>query len=275
MKDADAKKLLLVILGALIGTLAYAYWRLDLPGTRDAAMPERPSTNVEMLRADEGVPVAAEEVKYFGDRSGYYAHPAAQGSYPGVVMIHEWWGLNDQIKETARQLAGQGYAVLAVDLYGKVAATPDEARALTGALDQPTAVENMAAAADFLRARGSTKMASLGWCFGGGQSLQFALSGEPLDATVIYYGQLVTDPDVLGEIAWPVMGVFGEADQAVKSETAHAFDAALDAAGVRNEVYFYPGVGHAFANPSGANYAPAETKDAWAKTLDFLKRNLK
>jgi len=92
---------------------------------------------------------------------------------------------------------------------------------------------------------------------------------------VIYYGQLETDPEKLAQIGWPVLGVFGEADKSVTPESAHAFDAALDDAGVENEVYIYPGVGHAFANPSGANYAPAETSDAWAKTLSFLKKALK
>jgi len=275
MTDARKRFSLLILVGVIVGALAYASWRADRSGEAPSVATEGTKTNAEMLGETQGVAVTAEDAAYFGDRVGYYAHPTEQGTYPGVVMIHEWWGLNDQIRDTARQLAGQGYAVLAVDLYGKVATTPDEARALTGSLDQDAALANMRAAADFLRARGSVKMASLGWCFGGGQSMRFALSGEPLDATVIYYGQLETDPEKLAQIGWPVLGVFGEADKSVTPESAHAFDAALDDAGVENEVYIYPGVGHAFANPSGANYAPAETSDAWAKTLSFLKKALK
>jgi carboxymethylenebutenolidase len=113
----------------------------------------------------------------------------------------------------------------------------------------------------------------LGWCFGGGQSLQLALNTEqPLAATVIYYGTLVTNQTDLAEITWPVLGVFGAADQSIPVDTVNQFDAALDASGVTNEIYIYEGVGHAFANPSGGNYAPKETADAWEKTLAFLSR---
>lgn len=274
MMSPRTKRIALVLAGAVLGVLAYAAIR---PLERAEPVGERAGgiTNADMLRTGSSADVAALNVPYFEDRIGYYARPSAPGNYPGVVMIHEWWGLNDQVKDMARQLAGEGYQVLAVDLHGTVATSPDEARALAGALDQAKALDNMRAAADFLRANGADRMASLGWCFGGGQSMQFALSGEPLDATVIYYGNPVTDPEKLGEIAWPVLGIFGEADRSITAETARAFDAALDEAGVENEVYIYPGVGHAFANPSGMNYAAAETADAWAKTLAFLERSLK
>lgn len=274
MTNHRTKRIAILLAGVVLGALAYAAMR---PQEQAVPVGDRPGevTNADMLRPEIAAAVAAEDAAYFEDRVGYFARPSAPGNYPGVVMIHEWWGLNDHIKDMARQLAGQGYQVLAVDLHGKVATTPDEARALTGALDQAKAIENMRAAADFLRAKGADRMASLGWCFGGGQSMQFALSGEPLEATVIYYGQLVTDAERLDEIAWPVLGVFGETDQSIKAETARAFDAALDEAGVENEVYIYPGVGHAFANPSGMNYAATETADAWAKTLAFLERALK
>jgi carboxymethylenebutenolidase len=232
------------------------------------------ATNADMLRQDTGLPVTTADVDYHQGRIGYYAHPEAAGNYPGVVMIHEWWGLNDQIKDMARQLAGEGYSVLAVDLYGKVATTPADAQAAATALDQVEATKNMRDAAAFLRAHGATKLASLGWCFGGGQSLQLALSGEKLDATVIYYGQPVTDQPKLKTITWPVLAIYGMADQAIKIDASRAFQTALDQAGVDNEFHFYPGVGHAFANPSAATYAPAETKDAWANTLAFLKKSL-
>jgi carboxymethylenebutenolidase len=191
-------------------------------------------------------------------------------------MIHEWWGLNTQIRDTARQLASQGYHVLAVDLYeGKVATTSDEARQYVGAIQPEKAVENMRAAVAFLKKQGAGKMASLGWCFGGAQSLRLALSGEPLDATIIYYGNLVTDRAQLATIKWPVLGIFGEKDTSIPMEQVHAFEDALDELSVKNTIQTYPNVGHAFANPSGQNYAPEETKDAWEKTLAFLEGNLK
>ena len=110
---------------------------------------------------------------------------------------------------------------------------------------------------------------------GGGQSLQLALSGEPLDAKVIYYGALVTDESRLSRIKWPVLGIFGDKDQSIPVATVNEFASALDRLGIKNEIYIYPGVGHAFANPSGENYAPNETKDAWNKTVAFPNKYLK
>ena len=119
------------------------------------------------------------------------------------------------------------------------------------------------------------KIASLGWCFGGGQSLRLALA-EKLDATVIYYGNLVTNEDDLSRINWPVLGIFGEQDQSIPVTTVKEFESSLNKLGIKNSINVYPGVGHAFANPSGASYAPEATQDAWKKTLEiFLDTNLK
>ncbi|MDO8728409.1 MAG: dienelactone hydrolase family protein [bacterium] len=231
--------------------------------------------NVEML-AKEGISVVGEDVTYFNNVKGFYAYPEKEGEYPGVVMIHEWWGLNDNIKGMAKELAKEGYKVLAVDLFGKVAITPEEARAQTTGLDQAKALENLKAATNFLRQAGAPKVASLGWCFGGKQSVELAISGTNLDATVVYYGSgLATTTDKLKPITWPVLGIFGDKDQSIPVETVRAFEASLNTLGIKNEMYIYPGVGHAFANPSGMNYAPNETKDSWAKTLVFLEKNLK
>jgi carboxymethylenebutenolidase len=158
-----------------------------------------------------------------------------------------------------------------------VASGPDRARELSSGVRANTeeAVRNMKAATAYLREQKVSKIASLGWCFGGQQSLNLSLSGEPLDATVIYYGNLVTEKDQLAAVQGPVLGIFGDQDTSVSVESARAFDAALDELGVENSIHIYPGVGHAFANPSGMNYAAEETKDAWAKTLTFLEENLK
>lgn len=239
------------------------------------AMPNGTEKNSDMLKNGGAAGIAAEEVAYFGATRGFYAAPKAPGEYPGVVMIHEWWGLNDNIRDMARELAGQGYRVLAVDLFGTVAATPEEARAQVNALDQARAAANLQAAAAFLRTKGAVRLASLGWCFGGAQSLRLALSGEKLDATVIYYGNLVIDPAELKKITWPVLGIFGEQDQSIPVATVNSFRDALASLGVSNSIHVYPGVGHAFANPSGANYAPEETTDAWGKTVAFLAEHLK
>ena len=195
-------------------------------------------------------------------------------------MIHEWWGLNDNIKDMADELASEGYVVLAADLYnGEVATTPDKAMQLVSSVREnpEQAISNLQSAVQYLASLpnvNSSRIASLGWCFGGGQSLQLALNSEqnPLAATVIYYGNLVNDTNELSKINWPVLGIFGDQDQSIPVESVNAFEQALNETGVTNEIYIYPGVGHAFANPSGDNYAPAETVDAWEKTLAFLKK---
>ena len=200
---------------------------------------------------------------------------------PAVIMIHEWWGINDNIRSMANTLAKQGYVVLAADLFkGQSANDPNQAMQLVKIVsDNPQqSVSNLQAAVKYLSSLpfvDSSKIASIGWCFGGGQSLQLALHSEqrPLVATILYYGTpLVTDKQELSKIKWPVLGIFGDNDQAIPLPNIQQFKAALDADGIPNEIHIYKGLGHAFANPSGANYAPNETVDAWQKTLAFLKK---
>ena len=219
----------------------------------------------------------SETIKYFGDTEGYLAKPVAEGSYPGVIMIHEWWGLNDNINEMADNLASHGYVVLAVDLYGgKVATTSDQARKLITKFDSEYGQQNMNSAVSLLRNDYSVdKIGSVGWCFGGGQSLNLALNNSDMDATVIYYGSLVTDPETLSLIQWPVLGIFAELDEGIPVETVIEFESVLNKLDIDNQIHIYPGVDHAFANPSGERYAPEESKDAWAQTISFLKSTLK
>jgi carboxymethylenebutenolidase len=238
-------------------------------------------------------------INYFENTTGYLVYPISKttsslvesnistnnnNTFPAVVMIHEWWGLNQNIKDMAETLAKEGYVVLAVDLYnGQVANTPDTAQNLVSKVrDNPSeSINNLQHAVRYLASLenvNSSKIASLGWCFGGGQSLQLALNTEPeypLAATVIYYGNLVSDQESLSKIKWPVLGIFGDQDQSISVESVKQFEDALNANGITNEIYIYKGVGHAFANPSGDNYAPKETQDAWEKTVSFLKKYLK
>jgi carboxymethylenebutenolidase len=226
-------------------------------------------------------------VSYYQNASGYLVYPSSsspdnasvsQEKLPGIIMIHENRGLNDNIKSTADILAKQGYVVLAVDLFQRqVTDNPDRARELTSAVrNNPSiAIENMKSAVSYLSSLqnvNASRIASIGWCFGGGQSLQLALNSEdhPLAATIIYYGQVVNNTGELSKIKWPVLGIFGDQDQAISVDSVRAFERALNETGVTNEIYMYPGVGHAFANPSNDNYAPQETADAWKKTLAFL-----
>lgn len=221
-----------------------------------------------------------EDIKYYRNATGYMVQPPGQtNNLPAVVVIHEWWGVNQHIKDAADKLAAEGYVVFAADLYnGEVASVPDRARELSSSVrnNPEEAINNLNEAVKYVASLpnvNSSRIASLGWCFGGGQSLQLALNTEtPLAATVIYYGNLVTNQTELSKIRWPVLGVFGSEDQSIPVDTVNQFEAALNANNITNAIYIYEGVGHAFANPSGDNYAPEETADAWEKTLEFLSR---
>ncbi|MGA8844218.1 MAG: dienelactone hydrolase family protein [Nitrososphaeraceae archaeon] len=231
-------------------------------------------------------------VNYFEGAKGYLVYPASssqedqtvnKSKLPAVVMIHENKGLNDHIKNMANLLAKHGYVVLAVDLFkGEVVTEQNDARRLTQAVrsNPEMAINNLQSAVKYLSSLPNvdpSKIASIGWCFGGGQSLQLAFNSQnhPLAATIVYYGSpLITDNSNLSKIKWPVLGVFGDQDTGIPVEKVNEFKATLDKVGVPNEIYIFKGVGHAFANPSNANYAPSQTLDAWEKTLSFLKKYL-
>jgi len=216
------------------------------------------------------------QVSYFGETQGFLAKPKTSGNFPAVVMIHEWWGLNDNIKKMAEKLASHGYIVLAVDLYNNhVGTTAEEARQLMTSFDSVEGINNMNAAVSYLQTNySSQKIGSIGWCFGGEQSLNLAVNTS-LDATVMYYGQPITDEEKLSHITWPLLGIFAEEDQGIPPETVKNFESKLNEVGVTNEIFIYPGVNHAFANPSGDRYAPEAAKDAWTKTVNFFDENLK
>lgn len=205
----------------------------------------------------------------------FFAQPKTQWNYPGIVMIHEWWGLNDQIKYMAELLANEWYKVFAVDLYSEVATTQEKARELSWNVraNPDQALAKMKLATEYLKNNNITKLASLGWCFGWQQSLNLSL-WEDLDATVIYYGNLIDDTEKLKNISWPVLGIFWETDTSVTVESVKKFQQALTEINVENQIVIYPWVGHAFANPTGNNFSKSETLDAWNKTLTFLKDNL-
>lgn len=230
-------------------------------------------------------------VSYYDNTTGYLVYPELSNNtqeqqqqqlLPAVIMIHEWWGLNEHIKNQADILAKEGYVVLAVDLYrGEVATDSNRAMELASSVrnNPASAIDNLQSAVNYVKSLkmvDSSKIASLGWCFGGDWSLQLALNTaeNPLAATVIYYGRPVTEAASLSSIDWPILGIFGDQDQAIPAESVKQFASALNASGITNEIYLYEGVGHAFANPSGDNYAPKETADAWQKTIAFLRQYL-
>jgi carboxymethylenebutenolidase len=211
--------------------------------------------------------------------TGYLARPADHPTgLPGLIVIHEWWGLNDHVETMARMLARPGYAALAVDLYGGATAEDSAgARALMEAVQPAAAEANLRQAHDYLAGQlEAPRVGSIGWCFGGAWSLRTALLlPDRLDAAVIYYGRLETDRDRLATLTMPILGLFGGADQGIPVEGVREFEATLKALGKNAEIHVYDGAGHAFANPSGTRYQPEAAKDAWERTLAFLAANLK
>jgi carboxymethylenebutenolidase len=195
----------------------------------------------------------------------------------GLLLVHEWWGLNDWVKADADRYAGEGYLVLAVDLFGgSVTTSSDEAQKLASDLDQKHATEVEVAGIDWLaRALPGKKIATLGWCTGGGQSLNASLaSGGRVSATVIYYGLPVTDVNLLRKLNGPVLGIWAKRDSWITPEKVAAFDLALKDAGIKHEFRSYD-ADHAFANPSGGRYNPPAAQDANDATRRFLKSALR
>ncbi|HEX5340533.1 MAG TPA: dienelactone hydrolase family protein [Gammaproteobacteria bacterium] len=212
---------------------------------------------------------------------GYLARPKhARGPLPGIIVIHEWWGLNDNIRHMADRLAGEGYAALAVDLYGGHAATTSaEAQRLMKSVfgDTAAAESNLRQAYAYLHdAEHAPRIGVIGWCFGGGWSLQTALMlPDKIDATVMYYGRPVDDVAALSKLKMPLIGFFGEEDHGITVKDVQTFQQALKQAGVKAEIHEYPHAGHAFANPSGKNYQADAARDAWRRTVNFLAQYLK
>jgi carboxymethylenebutenolidase len=210
---------------------------------------------------------------------GYFAAPGDMVEpVPAVIMIHEWWGLNDNIRAMADRLAAAGYMVLAVDLYGgRTADKPSDARELMMELleNQDRAEENLRQAHAFLQEVGAPGVASVGWCLGGHWSLRTALLfPRELDAAVIYYGQVILDEEALAPLEVPLLGLFAAEDTGIRLESVQAFRATMEELDKDLALKIYPDVGHAFANPTGNNFDAEAAEDAWAMTLDFLADHL-
>ncbi|MFZ0863715.1 MAG: dienelactone hydrolase family protein [Candidatus Sulfotelmatobacter sp.] len=228
--------------------------------------------------AAEGKPVSYKS----GDETvqGLLYTPAGKGPFPALVVVHEWWGLNDWVKEQASKLADQGYVSLAVDLYrGKVATSPDMAHELMRGVPEDRAKRDLHAAVEFLKAQPNVKkdrIGSIGWCMGGGYALDVALQEPDLAATVINYGHLATDPEALKKINASILGLFGGQDRGITPDDVHKFEQQLKQLVKKVEIKIYDDAGHAFENPNNKDgYRAADAADAWQRTVDFLALTLK
>lgn len=212
--------------------------------------------------------------------SGYLAAPETPGKHAAIIVIHEWWGLNDWVKEQAQKFAAEGYVVLAVDLYrGKVATTPEEAHELMRGVPPDRGLRDLQAAFDYLAARSDVqpeKIGAGGWCMGGGYAIQFAVAEPRLAACIVNYGPLPTEAANLAKIKTPVLGNFGAEDRGIPADAVRAFAAAMQTAGKTADVKIYEGAGHAFENPNNtAGYRAAAAADAWQRMVAFFKAHLK
>ena len=213
--------------------------------------------------------------------SSFLATPAGPGPHPALLVIQEWWGLNDWVKDQARALAKEGYVALAVDLYrGKVADKQEDAHQLMMGAPPDRILRDLKAAYAYLQARNDVKAAkigSVGWCMGGRWTLALAAEVPTLAAGVAYYGAPPTEPAAIASIKAPILGNFGGDDKGPAPDQVKAFEAAMKAAGKTIDVKIYEGAGHAFANvnnPWGGYREPA-AKDAWARTVAWLAKYLK
>ncbi len=269
------------ILSALL--LSLAYWSplqsaaQEVPQEKVNALPNVPAAII-----GEAPPLQGEAIAYFPrspKTSGYLSLP--EGDIKGgVILIHEWNGLSQRVRETADAFAAEGYAALAADLYqGRIGQSRSENLALVRETQSgpELIIDNLNAAVTALKTRsGAEKIATVGWCFGGGVALSYALGGETHEGTAIFYGRLVTDPEPLRAIAHEVYGTFAGLDRGPSVSDVNAFVSAMRQAGIENDVHIYDDVNHGFwlhvDRDPDRRLAPAA--DAWQRLKHYLHRSL-
>ena len=223
----------------------------------------------------------SKEVKYMSDKDtvlGYISMPAGEGKHPAILLVHEWWGLTDWMKGNADMFAKKGYVALCVDLFrGKVTNKPDEAMKLVGAMNKEQGIKDLKAAYNYLKSLpevNSNKIGSIGWCFGGGYSLQSAINIPELKAVVICYGQLTDDQKEIEKIKAPLLAIYGTDDKNIPPDVVDKFEKSAKKLGKKIKVYEYPGAKHAFMNSTGTAYNKEETPKAWKEINTFFDLHL-
>lgn len=256
------------------------------PADPDARVAVQPTAEDQLPPAivGEGGELQGSDLRYLpGDSAttGYLAVPEGVGPFPALVIVHEWNGLVDRVRQVADDLAAEGYVTLAVDLYeGRTGANPDENMALVREVqaDQQKMLANMNAAVAYLRQRDDVtgRVGAMGWCFGGGIALSFGLDGTNHEATGIFYGRLVDDPAVLADMDHEVYGTFAREDSGPSPEQVEAFRAALDSAGIENDLHIYDAVDHGFwlHVDEDPELRSEPALDAWQRLKAYLGRTL-
>ena len=211
---------------------------------------------------------------------GYFAFPADMvAPIPAIILIHDRWGLDESMQDFSRRLAAEGYIVVAIDLFGgETAASPGPARTLEiKVFENPRlAAENIRQAYQFLKDTfGAPKVASIGFGFGGGWSLNAAmLLPEELSASVTYYGQVINDQEKLSAVQAPLLGLFAADDRVITAKSVFAFEVALQALAKEFEIEIFSGVGRGFADRQSEKYSSETAALAWSQTVNFLDRHM-
>lgn len=245
--------------------------------------PATTTTQTETTTTASPAPAPAAELPKvtFGEASGFLATPASgPAKKPALIVIQEWWGVDDYIKGETARFAQQGYVALAVDLYrGKVTSSMEEAHELSRGLPEDRAIGDLKAAVDYLASREDVdpkRIGVIGWCLGGGYALGLATQEPRLAATVINYGRLITDHSTLAKINAPILGNFGDQDRGIPVDDVKKFGATLTAAGKLGDIKIHEGAGHAFMNPNNKQgYNAAAAQDAQARIDRFFDRTLR
>jgi len=260
-------------------TISFIAAALMLPALALASPPPADSTDIDSVYFD----VESETVRYMSGPDtvlAYLCRPDDPGKHPGVIAIHEWWGLTKWVKDQAEKIASHGYVVLAIDLYrGAVASDAEEAHELMRGLPEDRATRDLQTAVEYLRSRKEVqkdKIASVGWCMGGSYSLQADLSIPDLAACIVCYGRLATEDATISGLSAPLMGIYGEEDKGIPAESVRVFEKQAKGLGRDVTMYIYPDAGHAFMNNTNkTGYNEEATQDAWKKIFAFLDSHLK
>lgn len=251
---------------------------LMLPALAVASPPPADTTESVTL-----YPTKTEAVTYMSGPDqvrAYVVRPDAKGTFPGVIAIHEWWGLNQWVTDQAAKIAARGYVVLAIDLYrGETATNSEDAHELMRGLPEDRATRDLQTAVEYLRSLKQVqkdKIAAIGWCMGGSYSLQAAFSIPDLAADIVCYGRLATEDATISKLNAPVLGIFGAEDKGIKPEDVKKFEKQATKLGKSVTTHIYDSSGHAFMNETNeGGYNAKATADAWKQIFSFLDRTLK
>lgn len=229
--------------------------------------------------------IATQEISYPGkavNLKAYVAHPKSGGARPAVIVVQEWWGLNDNIKDVARRFANEGYFAIAPDLYSrqghKVATDPNTAAELMGGLKTPDGIDDLKSTIGWLRAQKDTASAKIGitgYCMGGSYAMLLPCESKDIAAAAPFYGEIPPD-ETLRNLNCPIFYAYGANDGWIQRKDVERLAAALKKLGKKGEVKIYEGCDHGFFNDTRKDvYAPEAAKDAWGHTLKLFAENLK